>query len=162
MRSPASALASLRISSGTMLSVIWRLGLPTRAARSFCAAIAGWIGLLTELQRGVEVRFGDFLGRAFIHHHVRLVADIDQVQIALEHLAVRGVGDELAADAPDANRPDRAGPRDVAEHQRRRGADDRQHIRVVLAIGAQHDALDLDFVIHALGKERPDRPVNEP
>ena len=117
---------------------------------------------LAELKRGVEVRVGDFLGGAFVHHHVRLVADIDQVQVAFEHLGVGGVGDELAADAPDPGRADRAGPRDVAEHQRRRGADQRQHIRVVLAIGAQHDALDLDFVIPALGKERPDGPVNEP
>ena len=74
---------------------------------------------------------------------------------------MRRVGDELAVDAADAHRAERAGPRNVADHQRRRGADDAQDIRVVFAVRAQHDALDLDFVIPALGKKRTDRPVGQ-
>ncbi len=42
IRSPASALASFRISSGTMLRVMSRFFLPARAASSFCASISGW------------------------------------------------------------------------------------------------------------------------
>ena len=34
-------------------------------------------GFLREFQRGVEVGFGNFLGRAFIHDDVFFVADID-------------------------------------------------------------------------------------
>ena len=71
------------------------------------------------------------------------------------------VGDELAVDAADAHGAERAGPRDVADHQRGGGADEREHIRVVLAIGAEHDALDLDFVEPALGEERADGAVDE-
>ena len=37
-------------------------------------------GFVAELERGVEIRFGDFLRRAFIHHDIVGVADIDQIQ----------------------------------------------------------------------------------
>src|SRR5439155_16048074 len=52
--------------------------------------------------------------------------------------------------------------RNITRHQGRRGADNGQHVRVVLAIGAEHNGLDLDLVVPAFGKERPDGPVNEP
>ena len=127
-----------RISSGTMLSVISRFFLPTLAASSFCAAMSGWMHFLAEFQRGVEVRLGDFLGRAFIHHDVVFVADINEIEIALGLFGVRRIGDELAVDAADAHRAERAGPRNVADHQRGARADDAQNIGIVLAVGAQH------------------------
>ena len=118
-------------------------------------------GFLAELQRGVEVGLGDFLRRAFIHHDVICVADINEVEIALLHLGMRRVGDEFAFDAAHADRAERPGPRNVADHQRGARADDAENVRVVLAVGAQHDGLHLDFVVPALGKERADRPVGQ-
>ena len=133
-----------------MLSVISRFFLPALATSSFCAAMMRLAAFLAEFQRGVEVGLGDFLGRAFIHHDVVFVADIDEVEVALGHFGVRRVGDELARDAADAHRAERAGPRNVADHQRGARADDAQNVRIVLAVGAQHDGLHLHFVIPAL------------
>ena len=121
----------------------------------------GWMAFLAELQRGVEIRLGDFLGRAFIHHDVVVVADVDKVEVAFGHFRVRRIGDELAVDAADAHRAERPGPRNVADHQRGASADDAQNVRIVFAVRAQHDGLDLDFVVPALGKQRADGAVGE-
>ena len=118
-------------------------------------------GFLGELQRGAEVGFGDFLGRAFIHDDVFFVTNIDEVEIALGLLSVRGVRDKLAADATDAGRAQRASPRNVGNHQRGARADDAQNIGVVLAVRAEEHGLDLHLVIPALRKERADRTVGE-
>ena len=118
-------------------------------------------GFLGELQRGAEVGFGNFLGRAFIHDDVFFVADIDEVEIALGLLGVSRVRNELAADATDARRAQRAGPRNVGNHQRGARADDAQNIGIVLAIRAEEHGLDLNFVIPALRKERANRTVGK-
>ena len=44
------------------------------------------------------------LAEPSIHDHVRFVADIDQVEIAVGLFGMGGVGDELAVDAADADR----------------------------------------------------------
>ena len=116
---------------------------------------------LRVFQRGVEVGFGNFLGRAFIHDDVFFVADVDEIEIALGLFGMRGVRDEFAADAADARRAERPGPRNVGNHQRRARADDAQNIGIVFAVRAQEHGLDLDFVIPALRKERADRTVGE-
>ena len=118
-------------------------------------------GLVGEAQGVVQVRLGDLVGTAFDHHHVFFIADIHEVEIALGHLRVSGVGDELAADTTDAHRAERPGERDVADHQRRARAEDAEDIGVVLAIRAEEDGLDLDFVEPTLGEQRPDGPVRE-
>ena len=114
-----------------------------------------------EAQGVVQVRLGDLVGTAFDHHHVFFIADIHEVEIALGHLRVSGVGDELAADTTDAHRAKRPGERDVADHQRRARAEDAEDVGVVLAIRAEEDGLDLDFVEPTLGEQRPDGPVRE-
>ena len=58
--------------------------------------------LVGELQRFDEAGLGQLIGRAFDHQHVLLVADVDQVEVRLEHLLDRRVGDELAVDLADA------------------------------------------------------------
>ena len=116
---------------------------------------------LAELERGIKVSLGDFLGCAFEHHDVLFVADIDEVEVAFSAFVVIGVGDELAIDASDANRAQRTAPRNVADHQRCRCADDAENVRIVLAVRAEQDGLDLDFVIPALGEERANRAVGE-
>ncbi len=116
---------------------------------------------LGVFQRGVEVGLGDFLGRAFIHDDVFFVADIDEVEIALGLFGMSRVRNEFAADAADARRAERPGPRNVGNHQRGARADDAQNIGIILAVRAQEHGLHLDLVIPALRKERADRAVGE-
>ena len=72
---------------------------------------------------------------------------------------MRGVGDELAVDATNAQRADRAAEGNVGDHQRGRGAIDREHIRIVLAIGGEERGDDLRVVEVALGEERAQRAI---
>src|ERR1035437_3206507 len=117
---------------------------------------------LRVFQRGIEVGFGNLFGRTFIHHNVIRVADIDEVEVAFGLFGVGRIGDELAFDAADADRAERAVPRNVADHQRGGRADDAEDVGVVLAVGTEDDGLNLNFVIPALGKERTNRTVGEP
>ena len=73
---------------------------------------------MPELERGIEVRLGDFLGGTFEHDQFGFVADIDEVEIAFGHLGMGWIGDELAFDAADADGAERPAPRDVADHER--------------------------------------------
>ena len=45
--------------------------------------------------------------------------------------------------------------------ERGRGADDAEHVGVVLLVGGEHGDDDLDVVAVALGEERADRPVGQ-
>ena len=67
---------------------------------------------------------------------------------------MRGIGDKLAVNAANAHRAERTGPRNIADHKGRARANDAQDVRVVFAVGAEQNGLDLDFVIPDLGKER--------
>ena len=160
IRSPARDLASFRISSGTTLTVIWRLVLPALAASSSWAAmrLAGFLG---EPQGGDEVLLGDFVAGAFIHDDVGLVADVDEVEVGAALLFVRGVHDELAFDPADAHGAERSGPGDVGDGQRRGGAEDGQDVGLVLAVGREQEGLDLDLVVPALGEQGADGAVGE-
>ncbi len=50
---------------------------------------------------------GELVRGALDHDHVRRIADIDEIEIALGHLGMRRIGDELAAHAGDAHGADR-------------------------------------------------------
>ena len=63
--------------------------------------------------------------------------------------------------APDADGAQRTGPGNVADHQRGGGADDAEHVRIIFAVGAEQNALNLHFVVPALGKERTDGTVGQ-
>ena len=52
--------------------------------------------------------------------------------------------------------------RDLGERERRRRAGDGQDVGVVLSVGREHERDDLRLVAPARGKERPDRPVDDP
>ena len=73
----------------------------------------------------------------------------------------RGVDHELAVDAADAHRADRAQERDLADRQRGRRGDRAEDVGVVLLVGREHGQDDLDVVLVALGEQRPDRPVGQ-
>ena len=66
-----------------------------------------------------------------------------------------------------STRPSRIAPigpeeRHPRQQQRRRGADHRRHVGIVRAVGRDRARLDLHLVAIPLGKERPDRPVDQP
>ena len=88
-RSPASAFASARISSGTIFSVISRFVLADFRGEFLLRGDQRLDDFLRVFQRGVEVGLGNFLGRAFIHDDVFFVADIDEIEIALGLFGVR-------------------------------------------------------------------------
>ena len=111
-------------------------------------------GLAGEIETGVEVGLGEFLGRAFDHDDFFSIADIDEVEVAVGAFVMRGVDDELAVDAADAHGADGSGERNVGNAERGRGTVDRKDVRVVLAIGAQEERNDLRVVEIALRKER--------
>ena len=67
-----------------MLSVISRLGLADFGGQFLLRGDDRLDGLMGEFQRGIEVVVGNLLGGAFIHHQVGFIADINQVQIALQ------------------------------------------------------------------------------
>ena len=69
------------------------------------------------------------------------------------------VGDELAVDAADAHRADRAGKRNVGNAERGGGAVDRENIGIILAIGAEQNRDDLRVVKVTRREKRPQRPI---
>ena len=119
-------------------------------------------GFLGVFQRGIEIGFGNFRGRTFIHHDVIRVAHVNEVEVAFGLFGMGRIGDELAFDAANAHRAERAVPGNVADHQRGGRADDAEYVGVVLAVGAENDGLHLHFIVPALGKERANRTVGKP
>ena len=118
--------------------------------------------LVRELHRLFEIVVGNFFGRAFIHDKIGFVADIDEIQIALRHFGVSRIGDEAAIDATDTHGTQWTGPGNIADHERGGGPDQSEHVGIIFAIGAQDDALDLNFIVPALGKERADGSIDQP
>ena len=101
------------------------------------------------------------VGRAFVHHHVRLVADVKEIEIALSHLVVGGISDKFAIDAAHTHCAQRPSPRDITDHQRGGCTEDAHHIRLILAIGTEQQAVHLALVEPTLAKERADGAVSE-
>ena len=97
---------------------------------------------------------GQELGARLDHHDRVPGAGDDEVELRLFELAVGRVDDELAADATDANRTDRARERDLADRQRSRRGDRAEDVGLVLLVGRKDGDDDLDIVLVALGEER--------
>ena len=118
-------------------------------------------GFLPETEGGDEVRFRKFVGGAFEHHGLGLVADVEDVDVALLTEFVGGIGDELATDATNTHGANGTGPGDVADEQRRGGAVRCEHVRIVLAIRTEKDGLDLNLIEPTLREEGPDGAVDD-
>ncbi len=69
--------------------------------------------------------------------------------------------DQLAIDAGHAHAGDRPCPGNVRDMNGSTGAREREHVRGVDAIGAQHRGDDLGVLLEALGKERTHRPIDD-
>ena len=72
----------------------------------------------------------------------------------------RRVDDELAIDEADAHGGDGLFDRHLRERQRRAGAGEREHVRVVFGVRRQHERDHLRLVRPAGREERPDRPID--
>ena len=107
------------------------------------------------------------LGRAHLDHvDPVLVASEHQIKVGVFQLRHRGVDHipqpVVRMHAPDAHRRRRSLVRRIAEGQRRARRRARQHVRVVLAVVAHHEALHLNLVHEAIREERAHGPIDHP
>jgi hypothetical protein len=109
-----------------------------------------------------EFAFGHFLGRAFDHDDIGLIADVNEVEVALLALRVGGVGDELAVDATDAHRADGTREGNVGDAEGGGGTVHAQDVGVILAVGAEQERDDLGIVEITLREKRPQGAVGHP
>ena len=137
------------------------LGFPDQFHELFLGFNQGLAGFMTKLQGCIEISLGDFLRGTFIHHDILGVADINQIQIALSHLDVAWVGDELTFDASNTNSTQGTIPGDVADGQCCGSTNDAQDIRIIFTVGAQHNGLNLHFIIPTLGEQGTNGAVGQ-
>ena len=117
---------------------------------------------MAELDRLQNHRLFDLRSADFDHVHAFAVAREDQFHVRIFHLRRGGVDRELLFDTPDADRGDRTVKRQAADSQGGGGGGAGQNIRLILAVGRFHPALNHDLVVEAFGKQRTDRPVDHP
>ncbi len=121
-----------------------------------------WLNrFLAVLKCFVEAFVRDELGRAFDHHHFGFAADVDKVEVGVEHLIVCRVGHELTVDLADAYAADRAVPWSVRDQCRSGRSIDHEYVRFVDLVGSEQDTDNLHFVHEALRKERTEWTVAE-
>jgi hypothetical protein len=146
--------------------LVRRLPVPARLAGLGCELVDGVDGglhLLVPEQHRAE---HDFLGKTLgfrLHHQYRVLRARDhEVEVGLgANLAGRGIQEVLAALVADARRADRRRERNARQRDRRRSADQRRNVGIDLGVERKHRRDDLDFVVEALGEQRPQRPVDE-
>ena len=107
---------------------------------------------MREFERFHEIRLRNFVSRAFNHDDVVFGSDINQIEIALDTLIMRWVGNELTVDASDAHRTDRTCERNIRNTKRGRCAIDCKNVGVILTIGTKQDRDDLGVVKISLRK----------
>ena len=108
--------------------------------------------LVAEVDGAEHDIFGQLLGLALDHQHAFGGAGDDEVELAGGELVTRRVEDISAFGKADAGGGDRAEERDAGEGQRGRAADQRDDVRIVLHVVAEHGGDDLNFVAEALGE----------
>ena len=118
--------------------------------------------LVAEGQRLEHLLLADFLAAGLDHQDCVLVARHHQLERGGRDLLVGGIGHRLAVHQGHPDRPDRTRERDAGQRHRARGADHREHVRVVVGVRGDDQVDDLDLVAEALGEERTQRPVDEP
>ena len=116
---------------------------------------------MAEQDRLSHDGLGEELGAGLDHHDRIAGSRDDEVELGIRELAVGRVDDELAADAADADRADRPRERDLAYRQSGGRGDRAEHVGQVLLVRREDGDDELDVVLVALGKERPDRAVGQ-
>src|SRR5439155_26135082 len=104
---------------------------------------------------------GDLAGARLHHQHCLLGRGDDALEGRFLLLRGRGVRDQLAVDQADPHGADGPVERDARQTERRRGAVDRQDVRIVLLITGDHEADHLHFVAEPVGEEWSDRPIDQ-
>ena len=115
--------------------------------------------LVRALECRHEVLVADLAGGALHHEELAAQAGVEEVDVALLLLLVRGVDDPLAVDAADADAADRAHERDLADVQRGRGGVDGEEVGLARAVALDQHAVHLHVVVVAVGEQRADRTV---
>src|SRR5260221_11628186 len=110
---------------------------------------------MRELERFHELRLRQLVGRAFNHDDIAFGSDVDQIEVALDPLAVSRVGDEFTVYATNSNGADWPLKWNVRYAKSGRRAVNRENIRVIFTIGAKQNGNDLRVVEVTLRKERP-------
>ena len=128
--------------------------LPLRPRQSLALPVA-------ERDRLEHRLLGNLVRPRLDHQHRVLGAGDDELEA--RHLLLRRgrVRDQLALDQPDAYGADGPVERDTRQTEGGRGAVYRQDVRVVLQVTRDHQADDLHLVLESVGKQGPDRPVDE-
>ena len=93
-------------------------------------------GFTSKIKRGSELRFSEFVSSALDHDDFFTIADIHKVKIAIEALGVSRVNDKGSTDTSDTDCTDRSREWDVGNTQCGRSPVDREHVGIVLTIGA--------------------------
>ena len=124
--------------------------------------MTGWKLLVPERDRAEHDILGKLLGLQFDHQHALAGAGDDKIELRARQLVEGRVQYIFAVDVADAATADRAHERDAGQRQRRRAADHRHDVRVVLEIVAQNGADDLRLIEETRHEKRPDRPVDQP
>ena len=103
------------------------------------------------LEGGEEVLVAHLGGGAFHHEELAADAGVEEVDVALRLLLVRGVDHPLAVHAADADASDRAHERDLADVERGR--------RGVHGVALDEHRVDLHVVVVPVGEQRTYRAV---
>ena len=93
-------------------------------------------GFTSEIQSCSELRFGELVGSALDHDDFFTIADIHKIEIAIEALGVSRVDDKGSTDASDTNGTNWSCEWDVGNTKCGRSSVNREHIGIVLTIGA--------------------------
>ena len=104
---------------------------------------------------------GQFLRFGFDHQHRGFGAGDDEVELRGRKLGLGRIEDVLTVDIADARRADRSVEWNAGERNRRRGADQRRNVGIDLGVDRHHRRDDLHFVVEAVRKKRPNRPVDQ-
>ena len=118
-------------------------------------------GLMGEGEGFDEAVFGNLVGGTLDHEHVLLVAHVDEIEGAAEHLLDGRIGYELAVDLGDADGGDRAVPRNLGDGEGGAGTVDHRDVGFVDLVGGEELTDDLDFIQEPLREERAARTVAE-
>ena len=111
--------------------------------------------------RVVHLGLGKLLPEPFDHDDGLVGGGDDQVEVAVLHLGGGREGDVLVVDPAEPDGADGSHEGDLGEDQGGGGADDREDVGIILAVGGDRPGLDLDLVAEPLGEEGPDGPVDE-
>ena len=117
---------------------------------------------MAKIHRTKHDLFRQFFGFGFDHQHAFMGPGNNQIQIALFHLFNRGVQHIGTVYPANTRRPNGAKKRNTRQGQGRRCANDGRNIGVIFHIMGKYRTNNLGFTFEPFGKQRTDRPINQP